>query len=133
MLGERDLEDLRAAIARLSFRVAKTMPQIPHQYTVRGEGAEADYVALHQAIRSDGVVEYWHARRVLRGVPLERSSRGVAKRYLYPGDGFRYWYESALPRSKIINRNRVEDAERLRAEGLISSDDNRPDHRGSRG
>jgi hypothetical protein len=101
MLGEFELDDVLAAIGRLSFRVAKTMPQIPHEYTVRGEENEADYVALHNAIRAAGTVEYWHARRVLRGKPLERRSRGVAKRYLYPGDGFRYWYESKLPGSKI--------------------------------
>jgi hypothetical protein len=34
-----------ATINKLSFRVAKTMPQIPHQYTVRHEATDqADYV-----------------------------------------------------------------------------------------
>src|SRR5262245_17415025 len=51
-------DEILAVIGRLSFRVAKTMPQIPHQYTVRQEAAaEADYVALHRAIREDGVIE----------------------------------------------------------------------------
>ncbi len=107
-------------IARLSFRVARTMPQIPHQYTVRQEAAdEADYIALHKAISLEGVVERWHGRRVRGSNPIDRGP-GRPMRYLYPGDGYRYWYMSDLSRSKIINRNRVEDAQRLREEGLIS-------------
>jgi hypothetical protein len=120
MLNEFELEELLAVIGRLSFRVAKSMPQIPHQYTVRGTAAdEADYIALHNAIRADGVIERWHGRRVIGSNPIERGP-GRPMRYLYPGDGWRYWYMSALTRSKIINRNRVEDAEKLRKEGLIS-------------
>jgi hypothetical protein len=120
MLGECDLEELLNVIGRLSFRVAKSMPQIPHQYTVRAAAAdEADYIALHNAIRENGVIERWHGRRVLGSKPIERGP-GRPMRYLYPGDGWRYWYMSAIWRSKIINRNRVEDAARLREEGLIS-------------
>jgi hypothetical protein len=112
--------NILAVISRLPFKVAKTMPQIPHQYTVRGQGGtEADYVALHDAIQNSGIIEYWHGRRVVGSNPIERT-RGRPMLYLYPGDGWRYWYMSALTRSKIINRNRVEDALRLRQEGLIS-------------
>ena len=114
------MTDILATIGRLSFRVAKTMPQIPHQYTVRHEADdEADYVALHNAIGADGVIEYWYGRRALGGKPIERG-RGRPMRYLYPGDGWRYWYMSGLTRSRIINRNRVEDAERLRQVGLLT-------------
>ena len=113
-------DEILAVIGRLSFRIAKTMPQIPHQYTVRQEAAaEADYVALHRAIRADGVIEFWHGRKVSGNQPIECGT-GRPMRYLYPGDGWRYWYMSDLPRSRIINRNRIEDAERLRQEGLIS-------------
>lgn len=114
------MTDILAVIARLSFSVAKTMPQIPHQYTVRGKTAdESDYVALHNAIRSRGVIERWHGRKVQRSKPIDRGP-GRPMRYLYPGDGWRYWYMSDLSRSKIINRNRIEDAELLRQRGLIS-------------
>lgn len=92
------------------------MRQIPHQYTVR---EEADYWALHAAIAEHGVIERWHGRRVCGAGPIERG-RGRPGLYLYPGDGWRYWYMSPAPTSRIINRNRVEEAERLRRAGLIS-------------
>ena len=62
-------------IARLSFRVAKTMPEIPHAYTVRSPQTEEDYVALWNAIEADGVYEYYNRRK---------------KKYLYPGNGYKY-------------------------------------------
>jgi hypothetical protein len=89
-------------------------------YTVRQEAADdADYRALHDAIRTHGVVEFWHSSKVNGDKPVRRG-RGRPMRYLYPGDGWRYWYMSELPHSRIINRNRIEDAERLRQQGLIS-------------
>ena len=42
--------EILQVISRLSFRVAKTMPEIPHEYTVRDEENEAAYVALFHAI-----------------------------------------------------------------------------------
>jgi hypothetical protein len=54
-------EPILAIIARLSFRHAKPMPHIPHQYTVRQEaGDEADYIALHNAIGAHSVLEHSH-------------------------------------------------------------------------
>ena len=58
-------EEVLAVIARLSFRAAKPFtrwgkPQIPHEYTVRNPEvpeAEADYVALWNAIDAGGVIE----------------------------------------------------------------------------
>lgn len=87
------------------------MPEMPHEYTVRREAADdADYVLLFEAIQSQGVVERWRGRR---------------GRYLYPGDGWRYWpmtakMNSRLEYSRHINRNRIEEAQRLRAIGLIT-------------
>jgi hypothetical protein len=51
--------------------------------------------------------------------------RADVRRYLYPGDGWRYWHMakdlsgSPGPDNRIINRNRVEDAARLREAGII--------------
>ena len=59
-----------AIIARLSFRFAKTMPQTPHEYTVRTPETEAAYVAIYDAIQRDGVDERYNGRK---------------KKYLYPG------------------------------------------------
>ena len=46
---------IRAVIESLSFRVARTMPEIPHEYVVRGPDNEAAYVALFNAIMEHGV------------------------------------------------------------------------------
>ena len=44
-------------IASLSFRVAKTMPEIPHEYVVRKPENEEAYVALFDLIVERGVHE----------------------------------------------------------------------------
>ena len=82
------------------------MPFIPHEYTVRSPETEADYVALFNAIQADGVFERYKGRK---------------KRYLYPGDGRKYWaMTTSLPYSRVLNRMRIEDdLLRLRAEGQI--------------
>lgn len=88
-------------IAGLSWQVAKTMPEMPHQYTVRGRppGNEALFFALHEAIASDGV--FMRYKRHLN-------------RYLHPGDGRKYW---AMPFAYVINRMRlVDDLARVRLE-----------------
>ena len=97
------------AIARLEFVFAKTMPHMPHEYTVRKKAADdRDYVALYKAIMFDGTVQRY---------------RGKAARYLYPGDGWRYWSMSSkrsdayarhpLWVSRHINRNKIEETEHL--------------------
>jgi hypothetical protein len=50
-------------IAALSFRVAKTMPEIPHEYVVRTPENESAYVALFNLIVEQGVYEKWRGRR----------------------------------------------------------------------
>jgi hypothetical protein len=90
-------------IRQLQWRVAKTMPEIPHQYTTRKPDdpvLEAAYCALHGFIESSEVRERWKGRR---------------KRYLYPGDGWKYWNMGALfvhgnvVCSRVINRMKIED------------------------
>jgi hypothetical protein len=93
-----------AVINSLSFRFARTMPEIPHEYVIRSPDNEAGYVALFTAIMGDGVYESW---------------AGHDKRYLYPGDGWKYWaMTTELQESRVINRMKIEDdLERLRREG----------------
>lgn len=99
------------AIARLGWVFAKTMPEWPHEYTVRRKATdEADYIALWEAIMRDGVVMVW---------------RGSPGPYLYPGDGWRYWdmrpkLGAKLEWSRHINRCKVEEVERLRGLGLVA-------------
>jgi hypothetical protein len=105
-----------ATIARLSFVFAKTMPTLPHEYTERRKAKnDADYVALYEAIMHDGTIEWWRRRPA---------------RYLYPGDGWRYWSMSPkrsdvnawhpLYVSRHINRHRIEDTHIFLATGLFS-------------
>jgi hypothetical protein len=84
---------LGAVIDSLSFRFAATMPEIPHEYVVRNVDNEAAYVALFRAIMEHGVYEHWAGRH---------------KRYLYPGDGWKYWaMTTELQESRVINRMRI--------------------------
>jgi hypothetical protein len=96
-------------IRQLAFRVAKTMPETPHQYTTRkpyNPALEAAYVALHGFIEASDVRELYKGRR---------------KHYLC-GDGLKYWHMGALFAhgnvwSRIINRMKIkDDLERLRLE-----------------
>ena len=84
------------------------MPEIPNKYTVRDEANEAAYVALFNAIAAVGVFE---------------RSRGRHKKYLYPGDGWKYWAMTThMPSSRVLNRMRIEDdLARLRAEGQLEA------------
>lgn len=110
------MPDILARIARLRFVFARTMPDLPHEYTVRKRAADdADYVALYEAIMRDGVIEWW---------------RNKHARYLYPGDGWCYWSMSSkrsdenawhpLIVSRHINRYQIEERNKLIAVGLVS-------------
>jgi hypothetical protein len=102
-LSEAGARELRALIGRLVFVFAKTMPHIPHEYTVRSPENEADYVTLAQAILDHGLRE--------RYVP-EKPKRPYWTRYLYPGDGWKYWLlTTSIGHSRILNRARVADDE----------------------
>jgi hypothetical protein len=98
--------DLLSIIGRLPFRVAKTMLHITHEYTVRSQQTEADYVALFEAIQEGGVFERYNGRK---------------RKYLYPGDGRKYWaMTTAINASRILNRMKIEDdLPRMRREGQI--------------
>ena len=85
------------------------MPEIPHtQYTVRDRvkaARETAYVQLFHLIQADGVIE--------RG-------RGRKTRFLYPGDGYKYWaMTTSEPASRVINRMRIEDTARPRREWQV--------------
>ena len=81
-------------ITALSFRVAKTMPEIPHEYVVRTPENEAAYVALFNLIVEKGVREKW----------------GRAwYQYWYPGDGWKYWrMNNDIRYSRVLNRARAD-------------------------
>jgi site-specific recombinase XerC len=79
----------------LVFRFAKTMPEIPHEYVVRGPENETEYVQLFHTIEQQGVWEMFHGRKY---------------QYWY-SDGWKYWrMDKLLSKSQVINRARVECA-----------------------
>jgi hypothetical protein len=83
-------------IAALSFRVAKTMPEIPHEYVVRKPENKEAYVALFDLIVERGVHEMWRGRKY---------------QYWYPGDGWKYWrMDDDIRQSRVLNRARAEEA-----------------------
>jgi len=85
-----DLNELRHAVESLRWVFAKTMPQCPHWYVVRSPEIEEIYVALFQATKDHGKLEYFYKTR---------------RQYLYLGDGFKYWRMTEdLRQSRIINR-----------------------------
>jgi hypothetical protein len=87
--------DILSIIGQLPFRFARTMPHIQHEYTVRSPETEELYVALFNAIMADGVYEYYKGRR---------------KKYLYPGDGRKYWAMTTnIHASRVLNRMAIEE------------------------
>lgn len=93
--------ELAAVAAGMEFVFGKTMPDQPHEYTVRSEANHTAFDELRAAIRRHGVTGYWRGRR---------------NRYLQLGDGFKYWL---TPPSPVINRD-AEPIELSRKNSLAS-------------
>ena len=71
-----DPDFLRQFIAAQKWRFAKTMPQCPHWYVVRGKGPkEEEFAMFVRHIRSFGYDDRWHS---------------LTNRYLDFG-GYKYW------------------------------------------
>jgi hypothetical protein len=108
--------EIIAVIARLHFQFAKTMPETPHEYTVKTADNEVDYIALFEAVREHGVRERY----------VSAKGRAYWTRYLYPRDGWRYWaMTTEVRQSHISNRARVAGdheivLERARAAGRLA-------------
>jgi hypothetical protein len=63
---------------KLQWHFAKTMPEIPHEYVVKGRDLSAkDWDELANTIRILGELRMW--------------KDGKRYRYWIPGDGYRYW------------------------------------------
>ena len=80
-------------LKELEFVFAKTMPKIPHEYVVRTEANEQEYIELFNTIKEKGVYERWGKRQY---------------QYYYAGDGYKYWAMTKdINKSIIINRCEV--------------------------
>ncbi len=97
-------DDSVAFIAEVDWRFAKTMPQWPHEYTVREWRPDLarkffDFVAL---IRRDGIVKPW---------PRDAAIPRYRHTYLTL-DGWEYWsMGEPIPETALINRARLVQAE----------------------
>lgn len=82
-------EDFRAFIARHHWQFARTMPENPHEYTLRRNASSSDFEAAVRYIREHGILE---------------DFRGVPYKTLY-FDEHKYWTMGApLPETELINR-----------------------------
>lgn len=92
------MDEVLAAISKMEFVFAKTMPDIPHWYVVRANTDEADYIALFDAIEKYGIRKRWGKYN---------------RKYLEPGDGYKYWHMAEvngvvdMSVSRVINRAKV--------------------------
>ena len=90
-------DDARAYIAQVRWQFARTMPQWPHEYTVRAwrPDLEREFLEFVVLIRRDGVVKPW---------PRDASSPRYRLTYLEL-DGWEYWtMEAPVPETTVINR-----------------------------
>ena len=90
-------DDARAYIASVRWQFAKTMPQWPHEYTVRAwrPDLEQEFIEFVVLIRRDGVVKAW---------PPDAAEPRYHHAYLEL-DGWEYWtMGSPIPETTLINR-----------------------------
>lgn len=86
------MEKVLKAIENLDFVFAKSMPKIPHCYTVKDDKNKNDYETLFYYILNNGYVEKFYG-----------------KEYKYCDIGeYKYWIMSDdVKISKIINRKEI--------------------------
>ena len=91
------IEDARGYIAQVRWQFAKTMPQWPHEYTVRKwrEDLDTEFAAFAELIRRIGVVKPW---------PADAAVPRYHNTYLEL-DGWEYWtMGESIPATTVINR-----------------------------
>lgn len=90
-------DDARAYVAAVRWQFAKTVPQWPHDYTVREwrPDLEGEFFAFVVLIRRDGAVQPWP-----RDAPTPRYHHTYLEL-----DGWEYWTMGApIPDTTVINR-----------------------------
>ena len=94
---EFPIDDARAYIANVRWQFAKTMPQWPHEYTVRAWRPDLKLEFFHFVvlIRRDGAVKPW---------PWDVATPRYHHTYLEL-DACEYWTMGApVPETTVINR-----------------------------
>jgi len=101
--------DARSYILKARWQFARTMPQWPHEYTVRNwhEDLEEDFLAFVELIHRDGVVKPW---------PRDSVKPRYHHSYLEI-DRWEYWtMGEPVAETTLINRARVESGPDSRAD-----------------
>jgi hypothetical protein len=97
------ITDARRYVAEVRWQFAKTMPQWPHEYTVREwrPDLEQSFEEFAQLIRQAGVVKPW---------PADAAVPRYHHTYLEL-DGWEYWTMGApIAETTVINRARLQDS-----------------------
>lgn len=97
--GTLTLAAARHYIADVRWRFAKTMPQWPHEYTIRAWAPQHEwrFEAFVQLIRAEGEVKPW---------PRDSERPRYHHNYLTI-DGWQYWtMGAAIAETVVINRAR---------------------------
>jgi hypothetical protein len=88
-MTDEDVATVRAFIAKAPWVFAKTIPESPHEYTVRGQTPHDEFEHVVQLIRDHG---------------YERRYGRATYTYL-DVDGWRFWTMGApIPQTTILNR-----------------------------
>jgi hypothetical protein len=93
--------DARSYIDEVRWQFAKTMPQWPHEYTVREWRPDLDpeFLMFVELIRSEGIVKPW---------PRDAATPRYHHTYLQL-EGWEYWtMEDSIPETTLINRALIE-------------------------
>ena len=86
-------EDISKIIKKLKWVEARSMKNIPHEYTVRSEKYEKEYIMLYNYIATHFYIEYFYKK------PFKYCDIGK----------YKYWFMSDdISQSKIINRCKKE-------------------------
>ena len=96
-----DLDDARRYFASVRWQFASTMPQWPHEYTVRRWRPELDgtFLDMVRLIREAGVVKPW---------PRDSATPRYRHTYLEL-DGWQYWtMGEPIEETLLINRCRID-------------------------
>ena len=97
-----DVDEARSYIAAVRWQFASTMPQWPHEYTVRVWRPDLNdtFETFASFIRSEGVVKPW---------PADSPTPRYHHRYLAI-DGWDYWImDGTIEDTGVINRARLDD------------------------
>ena len=102
------MEEAREYVATVRWQFAKTMPQWPHEYTVRKwrPDLEDQFEQFATLIRHEGIVKPW---------PADSPTPRYHHTYLEL-DGWSYWtMGEPIPETEVINREDLKPAGRVRA------------------